>query len=69
MALSDDAGVCIVKDTKATIHRQRNKDTGLYMINLSDQSTPPDLTLTHNNNIKAAMFQSANNVYGLSSKK
>ena len=69
MALFDDAGVYIVKDAKVTLHGLRNKDTGLYMINLRDQSTPPDLTLTHKDNVRAAMFQSANNVYRLRSKK
>ena len=56
MALFDDAGVYIVKDAKVTLHGLRNKDTGLYMINLCDQSTPPDLTLTYKDNIRAAMF-------------
>ena len=69
MALFDDAGVYIIEDVKVTLHGLRNKDTGLHMINLSDQSTPLDLILTHKENIRAAMFQTANNVYGLSSKK
>ena len=69
MALFDDAGVYVIKDAKVTLHGLRNKDRGLYMINLSDQSTPLDLILIHKDNIRAAIFQSANNVYGLSSKK
>ena len=69
MALFDDAGVYIIKDKIVTMHGQRNKNTGLYMINLSDQATSPVLILTQHNNIRSSMFQTANKVYGLVSKK
>ena len=63
MVLFDDAGVYIVEDAKVTLHGLRNKYTGLYMINLSDQSKSPDLTLTHKEKIRVAIFQTASSLY------
>ena len=69
MALFDDTGVYIVKNVKVNLHGLCKKDTVLYMINFNDQSTTRALTLPHKINIKASIFQKANNVYGLSLKK
>ena len=56
MSLFDDTGVYIIKDARVTMYGQRNEDTRLYIINLSDQVSPTDLTLTHNNKINTANF-------------